>query len=362
MKKLVIAFIRELRAANKLSTWGAAAVKQAVVMRLLSHLGWDVFNVEEVSPDHPAEAATVAFGLKIEGDCRVLLDVAPGGGRPAEEPSPALASAPGEAAELAVDTDGRRFRFFLTGIPGGWPQRHCLTVDLVENKPEHAAAVLIDLLSRERVAAGGHLETARSAHAQKARQAALRALPEAWNLLLETPDARVVAALNEKVETICGCQADVQAIETFLRTHRHGWRLQAAVEPAAAAPPAAPPAPSGAAGERLRRAESLADRPIRSFSLRGRMFPVGSWDEMLPALCNHLAAAHAPEFEKVLWMYDDHRQCFSRYADQLKIPEKIRRTNIYVETKLAPDEVLKTAGDLLTEFGYAHEELVITTQ
>jgi hypothetical protein len=61
-------------------------------------------------------------------------------------------------------------------------------------------------------------------------------------------------------------------------------------------------------------------------------------------------------------MYDDHQPCFTRYADQLRIPEKIKKTNIYVETKLTPDEIVKTVGDLLTEFGYGHEELAITTR
>jgi hypothetical protein len=61
-------------------------------------------------------------------------------------------------------------------------------------------------------------------------------------------------------------------------------------------------------------------------------------------------------------MYDGQQPCFSRYSDQLRIPEKIRKTNIYVETKLAPEEIVKTVGDLLTEFGHGHEELVITTQ
>lgn len=358
MKKLIIALIRELKAGDRLATWGASAVKQAVVLRLLSHLGWDVFNVDEVAPDHPAAGETVAFGLKIDGECKVLLDVAPAGGNPEPRRPPAVAAAESEAAGLAVETDGRRFKFFMPALAGDWPQKNCVTVDIVENRPEHAAALLIDLLSRERVAAGENLETARSAHAEKARQAAIRALPEAWNRLLEEPPhAALIAALSEVVEKICGCRADAPVVESFLRTHRHLWRL-----PAQGLSVAAPPPAAAAGAPRTRRPESLAERPIRSFSLRGQTFPVSSWDELLPALCNHLAAAHAPEFEKVLWMYDDHRPCFSRYADQLKIPEKIRRTNIYVETKLAPEEVLKTAGDLLTEFGYGHEDLVITTQ
>jgi hypothetical protein len=61
-------------------------------------------------------------------------------------------------------------------------------------------------------------------------------------------------------------------------------------------------------------------------------------------------------------MYDDQQPCFTRYSDQLRIPEKVKRTNIYVETKLSPHEIVKTVGDLITEFGYGHEDLVITTR
>ena len=70
----------------------------------------------------------------------------------------------------------------------------------------------------------------------------------------------------------------------------------------------------------------------------------------MTTLCNCFASNHPQDFEKVLWLYDDLKPCFSRYSDQLRIPEKIRKTNIYVETKLPPDEIVKTVGDLLTEF------------
>ena len=44
------------------------------------------------------------------------------------------------------------------------------------------------------------------------------------------------------------------------------------------------------------------------------------------------------------------------------MPEKIKKTDIFVETKLNPDETVKTAGKLLTEFGYNKDELVINVQ
>jgi hypothetical protein len=83
---------------------------------------------------------------------------------------------------------------------------------------------------------------------------------------------------------------------------------------------------------------------------------------MLTTLCDHFAAKYSKDFEKVLWISNDQKPHFSRYSDQLRMPEKIKKTDIFVETKLNPDETVKTAGKLLTEFGYSKDELVINVQ
>ena len=54
----------------------------------------------------------------------------------------------------------------------------------------------------------------------------------------------------------------------------------------------------------------------------------------------------------MLWISGHHRIYFSTNSDELRIPEKIKKTDIYVETKLKPDEIVKIADDLVTEFGY----------
>jgi hypothetical protein len=46
----------------------------------------------------------------------------------------------------------------------------------------------------------------------------------------------------------------------------------------------------------------------------------------------------------------------------LRIPEKIKGSDIYVETKLGPDEIVKTSRSLLKEFGYEATELSITAK
>ncbi|MCU0559816.1 MAG: hypothetical protein MUD16_06430 [Desulfobacterales bacterium] len=369
-KKPIVAFIRELKTSRKLLSFDEASTKQAVVLRLLSLLGWEIFDVEEVAPDYSADGVRVSYALRIDGKVRLLLEVK----RNPEDPDglrkQLVALSAQESVELCAYTDGPVWSFYLTSVRGGFKQKQCHAIDLLAEKPEEAAAVLIGLLSREKVAGGGHLEAAEAAMQNQRREQAARILPAAWNRVVSEPDKALVEILSEAAGALCGFRPEPAAVEAFIRRHRGLWLVEdeeAAPDPQApgaqaAEPPAPPEAEGKSAGINTRRPEFFADKAIDSFTFQGRSFPVKSWEQLLTTLCNQFAAAHAQEFEKVLWMYDDHQPCFSRYSDQLRIPEKIRRTNIYVETKLSPDEIVKTVGDLMTEFGYGHEELVITTQ
>ena len=80
---------------------------------------------------------------------------------------------------------------------------------------------------------------------------------------------------------------------------------------------------------------------------------------MLTTLCDYFASTNQKDFEKVLWISNDQKARFSRYGDQLRIPEKVKKTDIYVETKLSPDEVVRTSAKLLAEFGYSKDDLEI---
>jgi hypothetical protein len=106
--------------------------------------------------------------------------------------------------------------------------------------------------------------------------------------------------------------------------------------------------------------ESYADKEIKSFTFNGKTNPVRYWEDLLTNLCDYFAAIHSKDFEKVLWISGEDKTCFSRYSDQLRIPEKIKGQDIYVETKLSPDEIVKTSRSLLTEFGYEASDLSIT--
>ena len=265
-----------------------------------------------------------------------------------------------EAFELCVHTDGPRWWFYLPSAKGGLSQKRCHVIDLIEQKPEEAAADLMALLSRESVAGGGHLEAATAAHQSQKRKMAAEFLPEAWNKVMSEPNKILVEILSDATEKLCGCKADPGVVEGFIRQHVAQWLLSYTArdrEPLQrredATPLADPPAhPDKSSDIKGKKPEFFADKSINSFSFQGNTFPVKSWEQMLTTLCNHFAATHSQQFEKVLWMYDGQQPCFSRYSDQLRIPEKVRKTNIYVETKLAPEEIEALIhGPALTRLG-----------
>ncbi len=369
MKKQVIAFVRELRNKPGRFALDEAATKQAVVLKLLDGLGWDIFNVEEVQPDFRTDSGSVSYALRVGSALQVLLEVRCRRDNPEEWHRQLVEFAVCEGAGLCGFTDGLRWWFYLSSAKGAWTHKRCRVIDIPEEEPEQSAVELAALLSRESVAAGKHLEAAREAFQEQKRRAAAEVLPEAWNKVLAGPNKILVEILADASEKLCGTKAEPGVIEEFIRKNMGLWLLTGEARKTPAPPHTAPSADRGelppgnnSADIKTRKPEFFADKSISSFTFLGHTFPVRSWEEMLSRICNQFAVTHSQEFEKVLWLYDDQKPCFSRYSDQLRIPEKIKKTNIYVETKLAPEEIVKTVGDLLTEFGYGHEDLVITTQ
>jgi hypothetical protein len=368
MKKPVIAFVKDLKSNKKMHSLDEASAKQAVVLRLLSLLSWDIFNIEEVYPDFSSDSFTVSYALRIDGNSKLILDVKRPGENPDELHKELVAFAVREGIDLVVHTDGTRWWFYLPSVKGSLTQKRCHVSDLFEQKPEDMAADFIAFLSREKILSGEYLESAKAAYQKHKRKMAADVLPDAWNRVLAGPNKILVEILSDATEKICGYKADPGMVEEFIRAHFAQWVL--ARENGVAPPPPsnariAPSFPvlsDNSSDIKTKKPEFFADKTITSFSFQGNTYPVKSWEDMLTTLCNSFAASHPQDFEKVLWLYDDLKPCFSRYSDQLRIPEKIRKTNIYVETKLPPDEIVKTVGDLLTEFGYGHDDLVITTQ
>jgi predicted type IV restriction endonuclease len=383
MKKQIDSFIDDLKSNKKLSSFDEASTKQAVVLRLLSFLGWDIFDVDEVYPDYAANSHGVSYALRVKNTNKLFIEVKRVHEKLDNHQKRLVNFASREKVGLSVLTNGILWWFYLTAENSDWQQKWFYSVDLLKQKPDAFAPKLIDLLSKEKVAKGQSLRAARVLYQDKKQKMASDFVPQAWNQILKGPNKIFVELLSDTTEKICGYEVNSNLIEKFLKEHLDNWLIKD-LPGLTAAPPAkiketpivlreelankpasgsstTPKASSTGRFRITKKQESYEGKSIKSFTYNGRTEHVKHWEEVLTNLCDYFASTHSKDFEKVLWISGENKTYFSRYKDQLRIPEKIKKTDIFVETKLSPDEIVKTSRALLEEFGYSKDLLKITT-
>ena len=373
MHKQIQSFINDLKSNKKLSAFDEASTKQAVVLRMLSFLGWDIFNVDEVCPDFAANSSHVSYALRIGDKNKIFVEVKRIGEKLDNHQRKFVEAASGEDADFAVLTNGITWWFYLTSSSGGWQQKWFYSADFFEQEPNTFVPQLVDLLTMNKVSKGQALKTAKNLFSDKKQKMAADFLPKAWNQIISQPNKIFIELLSLQTEKLCGYKVDIKSIETFLGQHVDEWVITN-IPSTVAAPPStclesevidSKDKPASTTSQDVRKddhsanLETYADKSIKSFTFIGYSHIVRAWDEVLPILCEYLASTHEKDFEKVLWISDNQKPYFSRYSDQLRIPEKIDETDIYVETRISPDEVAKTAHKLIETFGYSQDDLSI---
>jgi predicted type IV restriction endonuclease len=373
MKKEIESFMDSLKSHKKLSTFDEASTKQAVVMRLLSFLGWDIFNVDEVYPDYSSNSHTVSYALRAKNTSKVYIEVKKAREKLDNYQKQIVTAASRDGVELAVLTNGILWWFFLPQTKGDWQQKWFFSADLLKQKPDAVSTHFIDLLNKNKVLKGQSTKTAKIFFRNKKHKIASSIIPQAWNQIISQPNKIFVELLVETTEKFCGFKVESELIQKFLRKNLETWRMKEASNSIASPPSKIPatliineetefelPVPAPKTPEK--RTQSYADKELKNFSFNGSTYQVRAWDDMLTTMCDYFASNHTKDFEKVLWLSNDRKSYFSRYKDHLSIPEKIKGTDIYVETKLKPDEIVKTTDMLVAEFGYNPEDIVLTTK
>ncbi len=92
--------------------------------------------------------------------------------------------------------------------------------------------------------------------------------------------------------------------------------------------------------------------PEKYFIFDGEEYKVRFWKEMLPKVCAIMASRHKERFEEVLEIKGDIHPYFSRNQGELKSPELIEGTDIYVRTDFHKDMLLHVSKRVLSLFGY----------
>ena len=88
------------------------------------------------------------------------------------------------------------------------------------------------------------------------------------------------------------------------------------------------------------------------FEFDGRKYEVKFWKDMLPKVCAIMASRHTDRLENILTIKGDKHTYFSRNQGELKSPELIEGTDIYVRTDFHKDMLLHVSKRVLSLFGY----------
>ena len=336
-----------------------AAAKQGIILPVLSSLGWDVFNTAEVVPEYKVGDARVDFCLRLGSrsvvfvEAKGLLENLDG------HEEQLLKYAYREAAQIALLTNGVSWWFYLPTLEVPWPERKFFAVDIKVLEPKTAAEHFRAFLHKEALGSGQAVAHAREVHASREKQRVIRdALPKAWADALREPDRQLVEVLQRRVEGMCGHRPEESEAVNFFRQLEA--RTPSASEPVTYRRSQLPPLPQ--AGRQSRRDETgkLRTKPT-SYSLRGRKIEVRSWKELLVSLCGVLYQEDRRRFESLLSRRGRIRPEFSRDKSEIISPYLVPGSDIYVETNLSANDIVRRCHELMEAFGYSRRDFRFET-
>jgi len=221
MLKPLVSVLDEMKKNQRMAHLDEASIKQAIVLRCLHILGWNVYDVEEVIPEYAVESRRVDIALRASGRNLAFLEVKKGGEDLDRHQEQLLDYAFREGIDLAILTNGFTWWFFLPKEQGSWTDRRFYVVDISEQPSEEAASHLESLMLRGRLLSGEALNYAKKIHKSKMkRTSVLKTLPEAWNRIVRDRDSLLVELLTETTERMCGHRPDPSDVHLFLNRYR----------------------------------------------------------------------------------------------------------------------------------------------
>lgn len=353
--KQIKSFIENLKKDRRIETFDEAATKQAVIIRILSFLGWDAFNIDEVTPEYTVSSQRIDYALRIHHTNKVFIEVKKISEELEKHQEQLLSYSFQEGVKLAVLTNGISWWFYLPLNEGSWEQRKFYTIDIFEQKSEDISEKFKKLLTRENVESGKSLSYAEKIyHNQQKRQFARKSLPKAWNKLIEEPDELLIELLGETAERLSGYKTDLEVVAEFMRKHQ--MKLLIPEEKSYRHV-------NSKKSTRKRKSSGLDEdytgKNIIGFEFQNQRVDVYSWRDFLILVCELIYQKHPTEFDRVLELKGRKRPYFSQNSDVLRDPAPIGKSGIFTETNLSANDKVKRVYQVLSMFKYNQKYLKI---
>jgi Predicted type IV restriction endonuclease len=213
---------------GRLLTVSEAQTSQGIVLPILNSLGWDIFNVSEVTPEYSVAGKRVDFALRIQSVNKVFLEIKKTSENLDKHQEQLVYYAFQQGVKLAILTNGITWQFYLPLEEGSWEQRRFFTIDLMEQAVADSIEKFESLLSRENIKSGSAYQKAKSLYEGKQKNKIIKEnLPRAWQKLISEPDEMLVELLNETLEKICGYKAEIHQITDFLQNNFPNFSVKA---------------------------------------------------------------------------------------------------------------------------------------
>ncbi len=362
MRDQIVSFIDSVKSNHHILSFDEAKTKQGIVLKILSLLGWDTFDTEEVYPEYSVKSLRVDYSLRLNNSNKSFVEVKRAGEELENHQEQLLNYSFKEGVKLSILTNGITWWFYLPLNEGNWEERRFYSIDLLQQEPENIAQKFVNFLSRNNISNGQALKNAEAIYKSQQKKNIIKdTLPNAWNRIISEPDELLLDLLNETTETICGYRPESKVIKKFLADNIDTWLISEI--PPTKKPKLLPKTSIKVTSPdkkvKIKLSDNYTGKSISSFSFKNKTYQISYWIELLTTLCNIFVASHGKDVERVLSLVGRKRPYFTRNANELRVPQKIDKTNIYFETNLSSNDIVKMCFKVLSLFGYSNEDLKI---
>lgn len=316
------------------------AVEIAVVLPLLSRVGWDTGNMAEVYPQSRVDSGLrkVDYALQVDGVARVLVEVKSWNRPLQEDEENQLAGYCHQAKpDLAVLTSGNRWMLYLPPKGGKDAKlRLFLEFDMTSLEPDKVQENFERFLARSKF-------VTKSSSAQVVKEAeglfeeledtekAFQRMTEAWNGLTNQSQAVV-----DLLQGITNPHPDEELVRQFLDGFQESLIKTV---PVIGRPGVPQYITFQAEGE-----ETYGPATVKQ----------SAWRYVLDDVCRLMRERHPDTFDRILEI-----QGFAKSDDGMKSPIPMPSVGLYFPYPGGADGYRQVCADVLTKFGYPRSCLTV---
>jgi hypothetical protein len=221
-------FIMSFKAkADQLKKYDEIETKQAMILPILQFLGWNVWDTDEVKPEHPVEGKKAADGgrvdfcLRIKKKSEIFLEIK----RPSEElekhQEQLLDYSFREGIDIAVLSNGMVWWFYLARKKGHWKERKFYAIDISQQRSDEIGEKFNQLLSKQNVQSGDALQSTEFISNEKDKKKKItETLPKAWNKVVGGYDSILLDLLADTTESMCGFRPEIEDIKDVINNSK----------------------------------------------------------------------------------------------------------------------------------------------